>query len=279
MKKLKIIALLLAGLPAWAQTSQPQTGLDLSPEEQTLIVYYAVGGAFLLILLAASLLVMATAISLIIRLNREINPQPQEEQKLSWWERFNQLKPLSKEKELLLEEEFDGILELNNPIPFWFNVLFYGTIFMSIVYLLVYHVWDLAPLQAQEYEQEVKLAEIQREEYLKKFAASIDETNVEPTTEANDIVSGKQIYMTYCAACHGQLGEGKVGPNLTDKFWLHGGDIKSLFKTIKYGVPEKGMISWQKQLNPLQIRNVASYILTLQGTNPPNAKAPEGTEM
>jgi len=277
MKKLLLtISVLLAVLPVGAQNQ----GLDLSPEEQTNVVYYAFAGAFMLILLGVSLLVMTTAISLIIRLNREMNPVAETaEERLSFWERIGNLKPISKERELLLDEEFDGILELNNPIPVWFNVLFYGTIIMGIVYLLVYHVWEIAPLQSQEYEQEVQMAEIQKEEYLKKFAASIDENNVETTADANDLQAGKQIFTTYCAACHGQLGEGKVGPNLTDNFWIHGGDVKSVFKTIKYGVPEKGMISWQKQLNPLQIRNVASYIISLKGTNPPNAKQPEGTAM
>jgi cytochrome c oxidase cbb3-type subunit 3 len=70
-----------------------------------------------------------------------------------------------------------------------------------------------------------------------------------------------------------------VGPNLTDKFWLHGGDIKSIFKTLTHGVPEKGMIAWNKTLNPLQIQKVASFILTLQGTNPAGAKEPQGTEV
>ena len=82
--------------------------------------------------------------------------------------------------------------------------------------------------------------------------------------------------MVNCAVCHGQLGEGGVGPNFTDAYWVHGGDIKDLFRTIKYGVPEKGMISWSSQLRPAEMQKVASYILTLQGTDPPNQKAPEG---
>jgi cytochrome c oxidase cbb3-type subunit 3 len=84
------------------------------------------------------------------------------------------------------------------------------------------------------------------------------------------------VYLNSCAACHGQAGEGNVGPNLTDAYWLHGGGIKNVFKTVKYGVPEKGMIAWEKQLSPAQIAQVSSYILSMQGTNPPNAKAPQG---
>ena len=77
--------------------------------------------------------------------------------------------------------------------------------------------------------------------------------------------------------CHGQKGEGLVGPNFADEYWIHGGGIKNVFKVIKYGVPDKGMIAWQAQLKPADMQKVGSYILTLQGTNPPNPKAPQGT--
>ncbi|MDP4173134.1 MAG: c-type cytochrome, partial [Bacteroidota bacterium] len=76
--------------------------------------------------------------------------------------------------------------------------------------------------------------------------------------------------------CHGRQAEGLVGPNLTDDYWIHGGSIKDIFKVVKYGVPSKGMITWQNQLSPLQIQKVSSYVLSLHGTNPPNAKAPQG---
>jgi cytochrome c oxidase cbb3-type subunit 3 len=89
-------------------------------------------------------------------------------------------------------------------------------------------------------------------------------------------MEGGLIFAGVCAACHGKGGEGMVGPNLTDENWIHGGGIKNIFKVIKYGVPEKGMISWQSQLKPDDMRKVASYILSLKGTNPPNAKAPQG---
>jgi cytochrome c oxidase cbb3-type subunit 3 len=104
----------------------------------------------------------------------------------------------------------------------------------------------------------------------------IDENSVELSLDAGDIASGKEIFITKCAACHGQQGEGGVGPNFADKYWIHGGDINSLFKTIKYGVPSKGMISWQSQLSPKEMQQVSSFIITLEGTNPPNQKEPQG---
>ena len=87
---------------------------------------------------------------------------------------------------------------------------------------------------------------------------------------------GELIFKSFCAACHGQKGEGTVGPNFTDEYWIHGGGIQNVFKTIKYGVPDKGMIAWAAQLKPADMQKVASYILTLKGTNPPNPKAPQG---
>ncbi|MEX2379622.1 MAG: cytochrome c, partial [Vicingaceae bacterium] len=87
---------------------------------------------------------------------------------------------------------------------------------------------------------------------------------------------GAAIYQGNCATCHGQLGEGGAGPNLTDDYWIHGGSIKDIFSTVKYGVPEKGMISWQTQFSPEQMQQVSSYIMTLVGTNPPNQKDAEG---
>ena len=111
------------------------------------------------------------------------------------------------------------------------------------------------------------------------MANSIDETNVTLVANTSSLDNGKSIFNTNCAACHGESAgsmPGGVGPNLVDEYWIHGGDIKDLFKTIKYGVPAKGMISWESQLSPSQIQDVASYILSLQGTNPPNAKEPQG---
>ena len=91
------------------------------------------------------------------------------------------------------------------------------------------------------------------------------------------LAAGETIFLSKCASCHGQLGEGGVGPNLTDRYWVHGGSISDIFATIKYGVPEKGMISWQSQLRPKNMQQVASFIKTLEGTDPPNQKDKEGT--
>jgi cytochrome c oxidase cbb3-type subunit 3 len=109
-------------------------------------------------------------------------------------------------------------------------------------------------------------------------APALDETTVSALTDEQSLSIGQSIFNSNCAVCHGRQGEGLAGPNLTDEYWLHGGGIGDIFKTIKEGVPEKGMIRWEKQLSPQNIQQVASYILSLSGANPPNAKGPEGVK-
>ena len=196
--------------------------------------------------------------------------------KLTFWERMLALKPLSAEKDIELDHDYDGIKELNNPIPPWFNVLFYGTIIFAICYLIIYHVMGLAPLQAQEYDNAMAEAKVAKELYIKNAGNLVDENSVKLLTDATALSKGHETFVAKCQVCHGEKAEGKVGPNLTDKYWLHGGNIQDLFKTIKYGVPSKGMVSWENSLNGTQMEEVASYILSLQGTNPPGAKAPQG---
>ena len=207
------------------------------------------------------------------------DPQAAAEEELSWWEKFKGLKPLEQERDLIMEHTYDGIAELDNPTPPWFMYLFYMTIIFGVIYGVYYHVYLDGNTQEAEYKTEVAAAEKVREAYMKQFANSVNEDNVVVVKEAKDLTEGSQIYSTNCVACHGDKGQGGVGPNLTDKFWIHGGGIKDLFKTITHGIPEKGMIAWEKTLNPLQIQKVASYILTLQGTNPPGAKEPQGEEV
>ncbi len=196
--------------------------------------------------------------------------------KLTLWQKLLSLKPLSQEKELLIMHDYDEIQELDNPIPAWFNWLFYGSVVFAVVYMLNYHVFNLGKLQDEEYAIEMKQAEVAKEAYLAKSGNAIDENSVKIDKSAAVLDAGKAVYAQNCVACHGQNAEGVVGPNLTDDYWLHGGKIGSVFKTIKYGVPEKGMIAWEKQLSPKQISDVSNYIESLKGTNPANPKAAQG---
>ncbi|GAB2515703.1 cbb3-type cytochrome c oxidase N-terminal domain-containing protein [Spirosoma aerophilum] len=194
----------------------------------------------------------------------------------TFWQKVTGMKPISQEKELIMEHAYDGIAELDNPTPPWFMWLFYSTIVFAAIYLFAYHIIGSGDTMVKEYTQEMAIADKEREAYISKVAGSINENTVTLVKDAKGIESGKTLFAQYCVACHGANGEGKVGPNLTDVYWLHGGNVKSVFHTITEGVPEKGMISWKKQLNPLQVQQVASYILSLQGTNPAGAKEPQG---
>lgn len=186
------------------------------------------------------------------------------------------LKPIEEEKDLMIDHEFDGIKELDNPVPGWFNFLFYGSIAVGIMYFVTYHVTHWGPSQEQEYATEMKQAAADQKVYLAKSANKIDESSVKVITETATLDAGKAVYSASCVACHGDKGQGVVGPNLTDDFWIHGGSISNVFKTIKYGVPEKGMMSWEKTLSPKQISEVSNYILSLKGTSPANPKEPQG---
>ncbi|SDJ75754.1 cytochrome c oxidase cbb3-type subunit 3 [Catalinimonas alkaloidigena] len=199
--------------------------------------------------------------------------------KTTWtWlkERLTDAVPVERESAILLDHNYDGIRELDNHLPPWWKWGFYFSIVFAAVYVYLYHVADALPLSDEEYRQEVAVAEAQAKAYQALLASSLDETNVEATADANELEHGATLFKQNCAACHGQAGEGGVGPNLTDVYWLHGGSVGDVFATIKYGIPEKGMISWQSKLTPADIRDVASYILMLQGTDPPNAKEPQG---
>ncbi len=182
---------------------------------------------------------------------------------------------IQEEDDIMLDHNFDGIRELDNKIPPWWNALFYGAIVFAFVYMIDYHVIGDGNVQINEYEQEIKAANI-RLEMLTKSGAMISEETVTVLTDVGALSAGKETFTKNCAACHGFNGEGLVGPNFTDEYWIHGGSIKNIFHTISEGVPAKGMISWKSQLSPNQIQEVGSYILSLKGTNPPNQKAAQG---
>ena len=193
------------------------------------------------------------------------------------YKRMTMVVPVEKEKDILFDHEYDGIRELDNSLPPWWVAMFYITIGFAVVYLGYYHVSGSGPNQAEEYEIAMQEAEESVRAYLAKQANVLDENNLTLLEDENDIAMGKSLYEINCAACHGMLGEGGIGPNLTDNYWLHGGHITDVFKTIKNGVPEKGMIAWKNQMRPVDIHKLSSYILgRLHGTSPPNPKAPEG---
>lgn len=184
--------------------------------------------------------------------------------------------PIEEEGEIILDHNYDGIRELDNSLPPWWLYGFYATIIFSAIYLVRYHIFD-GPTQIEEFETQLAEAKIEIEEYKKTAKDLVDVNTVEVLTSAEDLNTGKSIFETNCVACHMADGGGGIGPNLTDEYWILGGGIKNVFKTISEGGRSgKGMIPWKAQLKPSQIAKVASYVLTLQGTTPANPKAPEG---
>ena len=184
--------------------------------------------------------------------------------------------PIEREVDIMLDHNYDGIKELDNNLPPWWKYMFYATIVFAVVYLIRFHVTGDGQLQTAEYLAEMEEAAADKETMMANATDLITEDNVTYLIAAADLAKGEAIYQGNCATCHGQLGEGGAGPNLTDEYWIHGGGIKNTFNTIKYGVPAKGMIAWQSQFSPSQMQKVASYVLSLQGTNPANGKAPQG---
>ncbi len=225
-------------------------------------------------------------------------------------------KILDDELDKLMDHDYDGIRELDNRLPPWWVKLFYITIIWSVGYMFYYHFLGIGDLSQAEYMKEMNLnysrekdqtyrplllVETYHSPYynpkgditpkllaeaqgLELFTAppvqEEEELNYEPLTDAESLQRGKQIYLQNCVKCHGVAGEGGIGPNLTDDYWIHGeGDINSIIRIIRNGVPVKGMIAWKSYLRPQQIHEVGSYVYSLRGTNPPNAKEPQGRKV
>lgn len=188
----------------------------------------------------------------------------------------NLISPKPAKEAIPLDEDHDGIVELDNRIPPWFNYLFGGSIIFAAVYLLDYHVWGSSPLPKVEYARELEAADLSRRVRL-AAEGTINEDALEALKDDASITAGREQYVRNCVTCHAATGGGLVGPNLTDQYWIHGGGIKNIYATIKNGVPEKGMISWKLVFTPKEIQQIASFVLSLQGTSPANGKKPEGT--
>lgn len=199
--------------------------------------------------------------------------------KLSFWDRFHRLKPMSQEAELDSGHEYDGIRELDNRLPPWWLYGFYASIIFAVIYLWRFHVSHTGPSSKQEYETSVAKAKAKVDAYLKLKGDAVDENTVTLLTGADDLAAGKALFIdpAKCPACHNADGGGNaIGPNLTDDYWLYGGSVKDIFKTIKYGT-NKGMRSWKDDLSAKQIAQVTSYIKSvLHGSKPQNAKAAQG---
>jgi len=191
--------------------------------------------------------------------------------------KFTRSKDIEQESDILLNHDYDGIRELDNVLPPWWVNLFYATIIFGLVYIVRFHVVN-DYTQAQEFDQEVALANIEIEK--NKAANPVEEVTVDKVTlltDAESLAKGKEIFVNACAACHKADGGGVVGPNLTDQFWINGGGIKNVFKLIAEGSKNNPtMVGWAKTLGTKEVQKVSSYVISLQGTKPAGAKPAEG---
>ncbi|CAM4116465.1 cbb3-type cytochrome c oxidase N-terminal domain-containing protein [Flavobacterium antarcticum] len=184
--------------------------------------------------------------------------------------------PMESEGALLLDHDYDGIKELDNDLPPWWKYLFIGTVIWGIAYFIHFEMLG-GDNQEMELQKEIAEAQIALEEYKKTAPDLMNADNATVLTDAASLSKGKAIYEMNCAACHKVDGGGQIGPNLTDEHWILGGGIKNVYHTLMEGGRSgKGMVAWKAMLKPTEIQQVASYVLSLQGSNPADAKEAEG---
>ena len=266
------IALLLHGSPAAAQAAAAKPG---APDTQVMLFWFLLS-TLVLVLLVFALVFTMIVVSMKPQL-RKLYEMPTVHDTWS-----GQVLGLligdtrlvtGDDKNEQLGHDYDGITEFDNDLPPWWKYGFAFTIVFAIGYMGYYHVAKAGQLQTAEYESEMQQATL-------LVSAEADDPNKLTTyaalTAPADLGAGKSIFTTNCAPCHGASAEGKVGPNLTDEFWLHGGEINHVYKTIKFGITSKGMVAWKGKLAGKQILQVSSYIRSLQGSKPANPKPPQG---
>ena len=242
-------------------------------------------GVFLFLLIAIEIVVSAVDKVTYHLLTEEQKKQLEEAQSLPFTEgafyqsimkKLTRSKEIEEEHDVMLDHDYDGIKELDNVLPPWWVNLFYLTIIFAFVYLVRFHVFNDYD-QASEFETEMAIAKAEVEKYKLTAPDLMDKEKVTLLTDANALAEGKSIFEAKCVACHKSDGGGSIGPNLTDNHWILGGGIKNVFNTIMEGGREgKGMVPWKTEIKPSDIQKVASYVLSLQGTNPKDGKTPEG---
>ncbi len=287
-KQAKILpVVLLAGLMLSSLFSTAQTTATATETvAATTVADYGGMNATGFWVLASVIIIEVIAICFILffinRIQQELLPESVKKPLplAAWWSKmdkklFTKAVAVEQEADILLDHDYDGIKELDNALPPWWKYGFYFTIAVAFIYILNFHVMGSGKNPTEEYDYEMAKAKAALEVNASKNADKVDENNIKMPSQAG-LDAGKEIYTSVCWTCHGKLGEGGAGPNLTDDYWIHKGSLNDIYRSIKIGYPEKGMQSWEKNYSPKEMNNLAGYIKTLKGTNPPNPKAPQG---
>lgn len=181
------------------------------------------------------------------------------------------------ERDRLLDHDYDGIKEYDNPLPGWWTWIFVATIVFSAGYYLYYQLGP-GPSVIAVYEREMSEYAAQQARLAPPAgeAGAGEDALRALMKDAGAMTTGKEMFAVRCMPCHGAEGQGIIGPNLTDDYWLHGRTLVDIRRTIHDGIPDKGMIPWKDQLKPAEIDAMTAYVGTLAGTNPPNPRPPQG---
>ena len=170
----------------------------------------------------------------------------------------------------LLDHSYDGIQELDNPLPRWWVYMFVCTFVFGLLYWMYYTIGG-GPSLVEEFNTRV----LEQSAVATAPKESHNPADFKDDSEHRN--AGQKVYETSCMACHAQGGAGLIGPNLTDKHWIHGkGTIEDLYKVVSEGVADKGMPAWGAMLKAEDVENAVVYVKSLQGSSPANPKAPQG---
>ena len=172
----------------------------------------------------------------------------------------------------VLDHDFDGIQEYDNRLPNWWLWTLWGTIVFSVGYWFAYETYGWALNPVAKYEAAMEAAGPEAD----LASRGLSEADlVAMSSDPAVLASGQEIFTQYCQVCHLAEGQGLVGPNLTDDYWIHGGRAVDIHKVIVDGVVEKGMAAWGRQLGPDRVDAVVAHVLTFRGKNI-EGKEPQG---
>ena len=182
------------------------------------------------------------------------------------------------EADRILDHDYDGIREYDNPMPGWWVYLFWATIVFAVLYWINVPGIGSGKGRIAAYEADVARAQAKYGAAAAPAVALGEADLVAAAADPAKRALGRTVFTTNCAACHGADGGGVIGPNLTDEYWIHGPGPLDVLAVVQNGVLDKGMPAWSAVLKPEQVEAVVAYVTTLRGTTPANPKAPQGVK-